>query len=34
MVMTLHDIPEPKLPHADPTPRGVSIPVLPNFEDD
>lgn len=39
MVLTLSDIPEPKLPHATPTPRGVSIPVLPaesfpNFEDD
>jgi amino-acid N-acetyltransferase len=34
MVLTFHDIPEPKLPHATPTPRGVSIPVLPHFEDD
>jgi len=34
MVLTLEDIPQPKLPLADPTPRGVSIPVLPNFEDD
>ena len=34
MVLTLHDIPEPKLPHATPTPRGVSIPVLPHFEED
>jgi len=34
MVLTLEDIPQPKLPQADPTPRGVSIPVLPNFEDD
>ncbi len=34
MVLTLHDIPEPKLPGATPTPRGVSIPVLPNFEGD
>ena len=34
MVLTHHDIPEPKLPHATPTPRGVSIPVLPYFEED
>jgi amino-acid N-acetyltransferase len=34
MVLTLHEIPEPKLPHATPTPRGVSIPVLPHFEED
>ena len=34
MVLTFEDIPEPKLPHATPTPRGVSIPVLPHFEDD
>jgi amino-acid N-acetyltransferase len=34
MVLTLADIPEPKLPHATPTPRGVSIPVLPHFEGD
>jgi amino-acid N-acetyltransferase len=34
MVLTLGDIPEPKLPHATPTPRGVSIPVLPHFEGD
>src|ERR1051325_7614181 len=34
MVLTLHDIPEPKLPHATPTPRGVSIPVLPGLAED
>jgi len=34
MVLTLADIPEPKLPHATPTPRGVSIPVLPDFHED
>lgn len=34
MVLTLADIPEPQLPHATPTPRGVSIPVLPHFEED
>jgi amino-acid N-acetyltransferase len=34
MVLTHEDIPEPKLPGPDPTPRGVSIPVLPNFEGD
>jgi amino-acid N-acetyltransferase len=39
MVLTLHDVPVPELPDATPTPRGVSIPVLPNvmlpsFEDD
>jgi amino-acid N-acetyltransferase len=34
MVLTLYDIPEPKLPHATPTPRGVSIPVLLNLEED
>src|SRR5204863_1100878 len=34
MVLTLHDIPAPALPDATPTPRGVSIPVLPNFEED
>lgn len=33
MVLTLADIPEPKLPLAPPTPRGVSIPVLRQFED-
>ncbi len=33
MVMTLADIPEPKMPHATPTPRGVSIPVL-RYEED
>jgi amino-acid N-acetyltransferase len=30
MVLTLHDVPVPELPDATPTPRGVSIPVLPN----
>jgi amino-acid N-acetyltransferase len=34
MVLTLQDIPEPKLPHATPTPRGVSIPVLPHYDED
>jgi amino-acid N-acetyltransferase len=41
MVLTLHDVPAPRLPDATPTPRGVSIPVLPSsaavlptFEDD
>jgi amino-acid N-acetyltransferase len=34
MVLTLADIPEPKLPQATPTPRGVSIPVLPHFDED
>jgi amino-acid N-acetyltransferase len=34
MVLTFHDIPAPKLPDATPTPRGVSIPVLPHYEDD
>jgi amino-acid N-acetyltransferase len=34
MVLTLTDIPAPQLPDATPTPRGVSIPVLPNFEED
>src|SRR4051812_1109186 len=39
MVLTLHDIPIPELPDATPTPRGVSIPVLPSatlpsFDDD
>jgi amino-acid N-acetyltransferase len=39
MVLTLHDVPVPELPDATPTPRGVSIPVLPSavlpsFEDD
>ena len=39
MVMTLHEIPAPELPDATPTPRGVSIPVLPSatlpsFDDD
>ena len=34
MVLTHHDIPEPKLPHATPTPRGVSIPVLQHYEED
>jgi amino-acid N-acetyltransferase len=39
MVLSLHDVPVPSLPHATPTPRGVSIPVLPSavlpsFEDD
>jgi len=33
MVLTLADIPEPKLPQATPTPRGVSIPVLNQVED-
>ena|SRR6185503_1464844 len=33
MVLTLADIPEPKLPQATPTPRGVSIPVLNHVED-
>lgn len=33
MVLTLEDVEEPRLPHAVPTPRGVSIPVLPSFED-
>ena len=33
MVLTQADIPEPKLPHATPTPRGVSIPVLPHDGD-
>jgi amino-acid N-acetyltransferase len=39
MVLTLADVPVPQLPDAAPTPRGVSIPVLPSamlpsFEDD
>lgn len=39
MVLTLDDIPAPELPDATPTPRGVSIPVLPSatlpsFDDD
>ena len=34
MVLTLHDLPAPELPDATPTPRGVSIPVLPHFGDD
>jgi amino-acid N-acetyltransferase len=40
MVLTLPDVPAPELPDAAPTPRGVSIPVLPtsatlpSFEDD
>lgn len=34
MVKTLHEIPQPKGPEAPPTPRGVSIPVLPIYEDD
>ena len=33
MVLTLEDIPQPELPDATPTPRGVSIPVLNHFED-
>ena len=33
MVLTLADIPAPELPDATPTPRGVSIPVLPHYED-
>ena len=33
MVLTLGDIPEPRLPQATPTPRGVSIPVLNQVED-
>jgi amino-acid N-acetyltransferase len=33
MVLTLADIPEPMLPQATPTPRGVSIPVLNQVED-
>ena len=34
MVLTLADIQPPRLPSAVPTPRGVSIPVLPAFEED
>jgi len=34
MVRTLHEVPEAKGPTAPPTPRGVSIPVLPIYEDD
>jgi amino-acid N-acetyltransferase len=34
MVKTLQDIPQPPGPEAPPTPRGVSIPVLPIFEED
>jgi amino-acid N-acetyltransferase len=33
VVRTLVDVPEPHLPAATPTPRGVSIPVLPEAED-
>jgi amino-acid N-acetyltransferase len=33
MVLTLEDIAEPQLPQATPTPRGVSIPVLPHLGD-
>ena len=33
MVLTLEDIPQPQLPDATPTPRGVSIPVLQLPED-
>ena len=33
MVLTLSDIPQPQLPDATPTPRGVSIPVLQHLGD-
>jgi amino-acid N-acetyltransferase len=33
MVLTLHDVPVFELPSAVPTPRGVSIPVLPETDD-
>lgn len=33
MVLELHDVPQLEAPLAIPTPRGVSIPVLPNEED-
>ena len=33
VVKTLHDVPVVELPGATPTPRGVSIPVLPHVED-
>ena len=33
MVLTLEDVPQPHLPHATPTPHGVSIPVLQHFDD-
>lgn len=34
MVLTLEDIPVPEVPAATPTPRGVSIPVLPYEDED
>jgi len=34
MVKVLADVPVVELPAADPTPRGVSIPVLGDFEED
>lgn len=34
MVLTQDDIPQPAVPVAPPTPRGVSIPVLPVFGED
>jgi len=34
MVKVLDDVPIIQLPAATPTPRGVSVPVLPDFEDD
>jgi len=33
VVKTLHNVPVVELPGATPTPRGVSIPVLPHVED-
>lgn len=33
MVVTLHDVPNPRLPSATPTPQGVSIPVLQSMDD-
>jgi amino-acid N-acetyltransferase len=34
MVHTLSDVAQPAAPEAPPTPRGVSIPVLPIYEED
>jgi len=34
MVKTLEDVPPSTVPEAPPTPRGVSIPVLPIYEED